>query len=541
MDVARSSELLSGPRDVGLARGMWVKGAATNREHRMQNYIGVFVVALVAGLLLTPVVRRLGLALGAVASAGGRNVNVQAVPRLGGVALAVGWCVAVLVFLGFGENAGAVAGLTKVQLWTVLVGGVVLCLVGAVDDVRGVRAAHKLAAQLIVATATYAFGFRIDTVVLPLFGSLPMGVFALPVTVLWIVGITNALNLIDGLDGLAAGVSFFAALTSFVVSIISGNVYIAMMMAALMGVLGGFLFFNFNPARVFMGDSGSYFLGYVLATLSLSGALQQKASTAVSLLVPMIALGLPIFDTLLTIVRRFLEKRSIFAADRGHIHHRLLDLGLTHRRAVMLLYGVSVVFTASAIAISLGRTWQTGVALLSVSVVLVALVRFVGYFEYVHVLRRQKARMYDPRTERLRHVVPRLLRELHEAQDEAEVLSALTAVARECSFEGLEIEDQTGGSRRAESIPPLTAKRDLLVRATYPLGRDDRARARVRFAWRGDEPDVLPQAAILLQVLIDATVSALERCGSSLAPMPEPVSEPSYEPSGLVVPSSSRI
>ena len=160
-----------------------------------------------------------------------------------------------------------------------------------------------------------------------------MGVFALPVTVLWIVGVTNAVNLIDGLDGLAAGVTFFAAFTSFVIASISGSVFVALTMAALMGALVGFLFFNFNPARIFMGDSGSYFLGFVLATTALAGGgLQQKASTAVSLLVPVLALGVPIFDTLFSMFRRVLERRPIFSADRGHVHHRLLDIGLTHRR-----------------------------------------------------------------------------------------------------------------------------------------------------------------------------------------------------------------
>src|SRR5690606_22890845 len=143
--------------------------------------------------------------------------------------------------------------------------------------------------------------------------------------------------LIDGLDGLAAGVVFFAGVTNFVVAYISGSVMTALIMAAMLGSVLGFLIYNFNPARIFMGDSGSYLLGYVLAVTALAGA-SQKASTAVALLVPIVALGVPIFDTLFTIVRRFLERRPIFSPDRGHVHHRLLDLGLTHRRAVVILY-----------------------------------------------------------------------------------------------------------------------------------------------------------------------------------------------------------
>src|SRR5262249_3320778 len=154
----------------------------------------------------------------------------------------------------------------------------------------GVRAMHKLFVQLAVAVIAFACGFRIEAVSLPLLGDLSMGIFALPVTALWIVGIVNAVNLIDGLDGLAAGVVFFAALTNFVVASIYGSVLPAVLMAAMLGAVVGFLFYNFNPARIFMGDSGSYFLGYVLATMSLFGSLQ-KTSTAVSLLVPVLALG----------------------------------------------------------------------------------------------------------------------------------------------------------------------------------------------------------------------------------------------------------
>src|SRR5262249_52489320 len=159
---------------------------------------------------------------------------------------------------------------------------------------------------------------------------------SLPITVLWITGIVNAINLIDGLDGLAAGIVFFAGLTNFVVAYMHGALMVALFMSAMLGATAGFLFHNFNPARIFMGDSGSYFLGYVIATSSLLGSMQ-PTSTTVALLVPMLALGVPIFDTLFAIVRRFLERRPLFSPDRGHIHHRLVDMGITHRRAVLIL------------------------------------------------------------------------------------------------------------------------------------------------------------------------------------------------------------
>jgi UDP-GlcNAc:undecaprenyl-phosphate/decaprenyl-phosphate GlcNAc-1-phosphate transferase len=504
----------------------------------MQSHLAIFVLALVASLLLTPAARRLALSLGAVGTTGGRNVHARVIPRLGGVALTGGWSLSLLLFLLVGEFP--TTDPPQRQLFGVVLGGLILCVIGAVDDVRGLRAVHKLMAQVLVAVLAYGCGFRIEAIALPFMGPLSMGVFALPVTVIWIVGITNAVNLIDGLDGLAAGVCFFAALTSFVVAYVSGNTFVALLLAALMGVLAGFLFFNFNPARIFMGDSGSYFLGYVLASLSLTGALQQKASTAVSLLVPMIALGLPIFDTLLAMLRRFLERRSMFAADRGHIHHRLLDLGLTHRRAVIVLYGVCVVFTASAIAVSLGRTWQTGVALLSVSIVLVGLVRFVGYFEYLHLHRRQKVRLYDEHTETLRRRVPELLFHLHQADNQDEVFSVLKKSAEVGVFERFEIEDYSGVVQPPDSLRPPAGERDL-VRATYPIGPEGSAHSRVRFLWQGEEAHVSPAVAILLQLLVDAMTSALERCGSPLVPSPLAPSVPVQTPAVVPLPSSTGV
>ena len=444
------------------------------------------------------------------------------VPRLGGLAIAIGWCAPLLMFLslsGFGTN---ILSQASEQLTAVIGGSLVLCLVGAVDDIRGLRIRHKLLAQIGVAAFAYACGFRIEAVSLPGIGTLSMGIFAAPVTVLWIVGITNAMNLIDGLDGLAAGVSFFAALTGFVVAVLNGSPLVALVLAPLMGVLLAFLVFNFNPARIFMGDSGSYFLGYVLATTSLTGAVQQKASMAVSLLVPMIALGLPIFDTLFSMVRRFLERRPIFAPDRGHVHHRLLEIGLTHRRAVMLLYGVSVTFAACAITISLGRSWQTGAALLAASAVLIILVHFTGYFGDVLRAGRHGARTYDSTTERLRADIVYLLHAFEEANDEPEILDVLRTVGGACGCDLVEV--RVGSDLRPLVAPQLTAPQSDLVATTlvsYPLGPEARARARVEFVWESSQQHPSLQAGILVQVLVDAAADALGRCSSSLAPAAE--------------------
>jgi UDP-GlcNAc:undecaprenyl-phosphate GlcNAc-1-phosphate transferase len=450
--------------------------------------------------------------MGAMSTPGGRHVHARAIPRLGGIAIALAWIVPVVyLFL-----ASGLADTIPLRSLVGLVGGAtLLCAVGAVDDVRGLPAAHKLIAQVAVSCFAFGCGFQITAVQLPLIGTLSMGVFALPVTVLWIVGVTNAVNLIDGLDGLAAGVSFVAALTSFIIAMLSGSWFVATATAALMGALVGFLFFNFNPARIFMGDSGSYFLGYVLATLSLAGTLQQKASTAVSLLVPILALGLPIFDTLLSLLRRFLARRPLFAADRLHVHHRLLDLGLTHRRAVIVLYGISTVFAGGAITISLGRSWQVGVALVSVTVVVIGLVRFLGYFDHLHLQSRQKSRLRDSWTESLRGRLPGYVVAAARAKSEQEALGPLEQLARDRLVTRAEIITEGSvvfgwGAR----IEYNSSRRDALE-LVFPIG-DESNPYSVRFTCIRETDEIPPSAEILLQVAVDAVTHALKSCNSVL-------------------------
>jgi UDP-GlcNAc:undecaprenyl-phosphate GlcNAc-1-phosphate transferase len=491
----------------------------------MKSYVVACLVSLVLSVLVTPLVRRFALRIGAVSTPGGRHVHGRTIPRLGGIGLAFAWAVPVVgLALRDPTVTKALGGWSQVV--TVVGGGAAICTVGALDDVRGLRSLYKLAAQVAVAVFAFACGFQIQAIELPLLGTLQMGAFALPVTVIWIVGVTNAVNLIDGLDGLAAGVTFFAALTSFVIASISGSVFVALTMAALMGALVGFLFFNFNPARIFMGDSGSYFLGFVLATTALAGGgLQQKASTAVSLLVPVLALGVPIFDTLFSMFRRLLERRPIFSADRGHVHHRLLDLGLTHRRAVMLLYGVSSLLAAGAIAVSLGRSWHVGLALLSVSLVFIGFVRFLGYFEYLHFRKRQRARLRDPFTENLRRVIPRLIVSLSGAVGEESALKVIGRLTTETTILCVEVLTSGEAGERAPAHCWTAAgadctSRDLLA-MVFPIGPESSAISSLRVRWSCDVEDPAPQVDVLLQILVDELYSTLLAFGSTLLPVQE--------------------
>lgn len=480
----------------------------------MRAFLAVFVIAALCCAALTPLARWLAYRLGAVSQPGGRHVHLGATPRLGGVAIFVGLAVP-MIALFFAKSAVAdTLRASGNRFLGVMIGATIMCAVGLVDDTRGLRALHKLYLQIGAASIAFVCGLRIDGVSLPLLGDLSMGAFAYPVTILWIVGVINAINLIDGLDGLAGGVAFFAALTNFTVAYMTGSQFVALTMAAMLGSLIGFLFWNFNPARIFMGDSGSYLLGYVLATSSLAGSLQ-KASTTVALLVPILALGVPLFDTIFTMVRRFLERRPLFSPDRGHIHHRLIDMGITHKRAVLLIYAVSVVFTAAAIATSLGRSWQVGVALIAASAALIGLVRFVGYFDYLHQLRRQTLRVRARHAELLRRSLPGV--NAYFASDSEEgVWMGLEGLCADADLHSIELLSAVGKAEAIErrwgsELHDRRSRDYVVVHTTFALGEHT-----LRFVWHAEHGDVSPQVDILLQVVVDVLETHLARVGSTV-------------------------
>jgi UDP-GlcNAc:undecaprenyl-phosphate GlcNAc-1-phosphate transferase len=304
----------------------------------MLTYFVAFLLSATCSFLLTPLVRNLGIRLGTTDDGSeARKVHDRPIPRVGGVAIAVAFFLPV-VGLFFWDNlvseryladAPRVAGL--------VLGAVGMVTLGLVDDVHGLRARTKLVVQGLFAVAAWFLGYQIVHIGNPFGDPISLGWMAFPVTLLWIVGIVNAINLIDGLDGLASGIALFAVIILFMLGVLNRNVIVGLTAIALAGALVGFLRYNFNPASIFMGDSGSLFIGYVLAVTAISGS--AKSSTVLSLPIPLLALGLPVMDTTLAVLRRFLSGKSPFAADRDHVHHRLLDRGMSHRQAVLVLYG----------------------------------------------------------------------------------------------------------------------------------------------------------------------------------------------------------
>lgn len=304
----------------------------------------VFIVAIafLLSFLFTPIAKKIAYKLGAIdVPNDNRRVHTKPIPRMGGLAIYAAFTICMFLF----------SDIDMMKRMGIFIGSTILVIMGMIDDTKPLRASLKLVVQIIVALILVKFGFRIDFFTNFIHNSQYVFLvnLSIPITVIWIVGITNTINLVDGLDGLATGVATIAAVTLAYVAYVNGNTSIAVLTLILAGSSLGFLPHNFNPASIFMGDTGAYFLGFVLAAISIEGTL--KGTTALTLIVPVLALGLPIFDTIFAIVRRALNKKPIFEADKGHFHHRLLHIGFNQKRAVLTLYLISVLMGATAIAL----------------------------------------------------------------------------------------------------------------------------------------------------------------------------------------------
>lgn len=299
----------------------------------------------------TPIVKGFAQKVGAIdVPRDGRRVHDHPIPRMGGLAIFLGFLISVVLFIDITREVRGI-----------LLGAVLIVACGAIDDVISLRAWIKLLVQIAAAVVAVLHGVVIEVFRNPNIFSdneaLILGALAVPVTILWIVGITNSVNLIDGLDGLAVGVSTIASTTMFVVALLVSEGGVAVILAALMGACLGFMPYNLNPAKIFMGDTGALLLGYVLSTVSVVGMF--KFYAIVTFVVPIFALALPLFDTLCAIVRRLLRGQSPMHPDRGHLHHRLIDMGLSQKQAVAVLYSLSAVLGLCAVVLATSGALRT--------------------------------------------------------------------------------------------------------------------------------------------------------------------------------------
>ena len=401
----------------------------------MKTYLALFLVAAFGSGVLTPLLRRFCERYRLLdASLDHRRIHQKAMPRLGGVAIFISIAVA-LSSLILVHNLLTQTLRTELKpILSVMICGLLVLLIGVYDDLRGANATIKFVSLGCVTTLFYALGGRIEGLSIPLVGQVtlhPIVGFAL--TLLWVVGITNAFNLIDGVDGLATGSALFSSLVLLTTSLIQGNARVAVIALALSGALAGFLRYNFNPASIFLGDSGSLLVGFMLAALSVQGS--QKASTAVAVAIPILAFGLPVVDTGVTIARRFLSGRPIFKGDREHIHHMLLARGWSQRRVALVLYAVSAAFGLSAM---LFVNTGSGVPPLILLVMGVAIILALGNLRYHEVdeLRASvKRNLSDRRARAINNLrIRRACQELSAAMKLNELFAAIAEVLESGEF-----------------------------------------------------------------------------------------------------------
>ncbi|MCL2592298.1 MAG: undecaprenyl/decaprenyl-phosphate alpha-N-acetylglucosaminyl 1-phosphate transferase [Defluviitaleaceae bacterium] len=316
-------------------------------QHNWLLYIAAFASAFGIALFTTPFAKKISIKLGAIDYPKKRGLHTKPLPRMGGLAIFSGFIVTIFVIMPFQQE------FRDRQFIGFLIGAIIIAALGALDDVRnskgGLSAKIRLAVQILAALIVVLTGTRIDVSMWPMGEHL--SVLSAPITIIWIVGLINAVNLIDGVDGLAAGVSSICALCLMVLCIITGSPLAVVLAATLAGSCLGFLPRNFNPAELIMGDTGATFLGYVLAVSSILGVF--KSYTILVVIVAVLSMALPILDTLFAMIRRAYNGKHIMTADRGHLHHRLIDRGYSQKQAVAILYGISLLTGIFSIAIAI--------------------------------------------------------------------------------------------------------------------------------------------------------------------------------------------
>ena len=351
-------------------------------QTKMLAYVVLaLLVALAVSFLMTPVVKTFAYKVGAIdVPKDARRMHKVPIPRLGGLVIFIGFMVSILLF----------AEITP-ELRSILLGAVMIVVLGVVDDIMALPAMLKFVVQIVAALIPATHGVTILAFSNPnIFSNnlyWVLGSLSIPFTVLWIVAITNSVNLIDGLDGLANGVSAISATTMLVIALVSDQSAVAVVLAALVGACVGFMPYNMNPAKMFMGDTGATFLGYILATMSIQGLFKYYA--VISFVVPFLILGLPIFDTTFAFIRRIAHGQSPMHPDRSHIHHRLIDMGLNQKQAVATLYVISAILGLSAVVLTTGGEQKAMLFFLALCIVAVVTARVVFPKEVKEELREE--------------------------------------------------------------------------------------------------------------------------------------------------------
>ena len=399
-------------------------------------YLGCFVTSLFLSFVLTRTVRNIAVNRQWLAvPSSERHIHSTAVPRLGGIAIYLSFASVTCFLILVSKYFNFETGLPLRTIFYALVAGTLVFLVGLWDDIRPVPPYLKIAVQSLAATLLYFQDFRIIHLNL-IFGDYDLGFFALPLTILWMLLITNAFNLIDGLDGLAAGSALFSTVTVFIIAI-NGHVLVALLTLTLAGAILGFLRFNFNPATIFLGDSGSLFIGFMLGAFALVGA--QKTSTIVAVAIPVVSFGLPILETAISIFRRFLNGQPLFTADRGHIHHKLLERGFSQRQVVIILYGVSAICGLLSLFLLTPGGGSTGIVLFVLGIGVWIGVQHLGYHEFFELGRIAQRTLEQKRIIINNVAIRKATAELSKAKNDEDVYEILRRAFATNEFDGFRL------------------------------------------------------------------------------------------------------
>ncbi len=414
----------------------------------MNTYFAIFLIAVCSSLVITPLIRRFCERYKLLDTPrDGRRVHSRAVPRLGGVAIYLS-CLIALSTLPFVDNM-----LTHTlrqqasQIYVVLIPATLVLFLGIYDDLRGTNATVNFTALGLIAVLFYAMGGRIEGLSIPFVGSVYLpSTLSFLLTLFWLVGIANAFNLIDGMDGLASGAALFSSMVILVVSFSQGASMMIVVALVFCGAIAGFLRYNFNPASIFLGDSGALFVGFTLAALSVQGA--QKASTAVAVAVPLLAFGLPVVDTAVTMTRRLISRKPMFQGDNEHIHHMLLARGWSQRQVALVLYGVCAGFGVVAMFFSTSGSRPTGFVLFVIAVVVIIAVGQLRYHEMDELRAGVRRTVGDRRARVANNIrVRRASRALTKASDLRELFNAVSFMLESGEFDyaRMQLGHPTGG------------------------------------------------------------------------------------------------
>jgi len=340
----------------------------------MNKFYILAAVAAVVAAIFTPIVKKIAFKFNVLdIPKDARKVHKKPIPLLGGLAIYIAFISTLILKSG---------KLTSSEMG-ILIGATIIAIGGIIDDKYDIRPRYKLVFQILAAAVLIMFGVEINLVTNPIISAnqyINLGWLSLPMTLLWVIGITNALNLIDGLDGLAAGVALISSITLFIIAILNNRTDAAILTAILSGAIIGFLPYNFNPASIFMGDTGAQLLGFLLAAISIKGTIKSAAAFAIA--VPILALGIPIYDTMFAVIRRKINGKPIMQADRGHLHHRLLDMGLTQKQTVLIMYLISAVLGGIAI-IAMQVSNQRAYFVLAAAMIILVIIAFkCGFFQH---------------------------------------------------------------------------------------------------------------------------------------------------------------